>query len=55
MNTLKGHNNIVRSVAFSNMVDKIVSGSDDYTIKIWDSETGLCLNTLLGHNNVLIQ
>ena len=32
------------------MHDKIVSGSDDNTIKVWD-ENGVCVSTLVGHTN----
>ena len=28
----------------------IASGSADYTVKIWNSSTGECLNTLEGHS-----
>ena len=31
------HSDIIRSVAFSPDGTKIVSGSDDMTIKVWDS------------------
>jgi len=40
--TLKGHRNKIQSVVFSPDGDKIVSGSGDRTIKIWDlSDPGL--------------
>ena len=32
---------------------KILSGTYDDTIKIWDSETGNCLNTLNGHTHCI--
>ena len=31
--------------------EKIISGSADKTIKIWEIESGKCLNTLKGHND----
>ena len=31
------HSNVIRSVTFSPDGTKIVSGSDDKTIKVWDS------------------
>jgi WD40 repeat protein len=33
---------------------RIVSGSYDETIKVWDSDTGDCLKTLRGHTTVVM-
>jgi len=38
--TLEGHSDILLSVAFSPNGTRIVSGSDDELVKIWDTETG---------------
>ena len=38
--TLTGHLDYVRSVAFSEDGNRVVSGSNDNLIKIWNSETG---------------
>jgi len=38
--TLTGHSDYVRSVAFSPDATRIVSGSADKLVKIWDAETG---------------
>jgi WD40 repeat protein len=35
---MNAHSNTIRSVAFSLDGTKIVSGSDDKTIKVWDSD-----------------
>ena len=50
LQTLKGHSEGVLSVAYSPDGTKIISGSFDRTIKIWDANTGECLKTLEGHS-----
>ena len=47
---MEGHSHYVWSVAYSPDGTKIVSGSYDNTIKIWDANTGACLQTLTGHS-----
>ena len=48
---LKGHINSVTSVAFSPDGKKIVSGSYDQTIRVWDAETGKeIIQPLEGHS-----
>jgi WD40 repeat protein len=63
LQTLKGHSNWVRSVAWSptplsSPLERnggsqgrylLASGSDDQTIKLWEIETGECQQTLQGH------
>ena len=49
LQTLNGHSKTVNSVAYSPDGTKIVSGSDDETIKIWDANKGEHLQTLRGH------
>ncbi|KAL4912441.1 hypothetical protein BDW62DRAFT_206493 [Aspergillus aurantiobrunneus] len=51
LQTLEGHSHWVQSVAFSPDGQKIVSGSSDETIKLWDAQTGLALQTLEGHSH----
>src|SRR5205823_6577682 len=47
--TLQGHNILVWSVAFSPDGKRIVSGSFDQTVKVWDAQTGRQELTLRGH------
>jgi WD40 repeat protein len=44
-----GHTAKVTSVEFSSTGDKMVTGSEDGTAKIWDAETGALIHTLPGH------
>src|SRR5438477_9384930 len=47
--TLNGHTSGVMSVAFSHDGKKIVSGSWDKTLRVWDAESGLTIfGPLLG-------
>ncbi len=41
--SLRGHEDRVRSVSFSTNGTKLASGSDDGTIRLWDVESGHCL------------
>ena len=47
--SFKGHHDWVYTLVIFNR--KIISGSEDKTIKIWDSKTGECEMTLSGHTN----
>ena len=46
---LKGHRGSVASVAFHPFNDILVSGAEDGLIKLWDLESGDCLQSLKGH------
>jgi len=46
--TLEGLSGVVNSVAWSSDGKWIVSGSDDYLVKIWDAETGALVSSFLG-------
>jgi len=48
---LMGHTDIVSSASFSPDGTKVVSGSYDQTVRIWDAVTGECEQTLEGHSD----
>ncbi len=48
--TLAGHSHTISSCSFSPDGAKIVSGSFDKTLKLWDASTGLELATLAGND-----
>uniref|UniRef100_A0A8J7CXB3 WD40 repeat domain-containing protein n=2 Tax=Desmonostoc muscorum TaxID=1179 RepID=A0A8J7CXB3_DESMC len=47
--TLSGHTAPVRALALSPSGQILASGSDDKTIKLWQTTTGVLLHTLTGH------
>jgi len=52
IHTLSGHTGHVSCVSV--LPDgRIVSGSNDCTLRIWDASSGRCINTLSGHTNVV--
>ena len=48
MYLLSGHADNVRSVGFSADGSKVVSGSNDKTVKIWNADSGEVIQTLSG-------
>ncbi|KAK3291304.1 uncharacterized protein B0H64DRAFT_349303 [Chaetomium fimeti] len=49
LQTFEGHNDPVYSVAFSPDGSRIVSGSADHTIRVWDATSGMEVRKLEGH------
>ena len=52
LKTLRGHLGAVTSVAFSPDGQRIVTGSDDHTAKVWEAASGRELLTLKGHRRM---
>ncbi|MEG4112470.1 nSTAND1 domain-containing NTPase [Microcoleus sp. Pol12B3] len=50
-NTLGGHTKSVNSVSFSRNGKLLATGSDDNTVKLWDTTTGKEITTLIGHTD----
>nr|WP_317891623.1 WD40 repeat domain-containing protein [Tolypothrix sp. PCC 7601] len=48
-----GHQDSVTSIAFSSDGQKLASGSEDKTIKLWDMTTGKLLQTFNGHSGLI--
>ncbi|WP_185747446.1 WD40 repeat domain-containing protein [Humibacillus xanthopallidus] len=46
---LVGHRNVVRAVAFSPGGGRVISGSDDWTVRVFDIGSGVQLGDLIGH------
>lgn len=51
--TLTGHTDFIRCVSFLSGNEKVISGSDDSKIKIWDIKTGLCEKTFEEHTDFI--
>jgi serine/threonine protein kinase len=51
--TLRGHAGPLRAVCFSPDGSRIVSGSEDETVKVWDAHTGQETLTLKGHTGTV--
>jgi WD40 repeat protein len=51
--TFYGHKNRVLSVDFSPNGTKLLSGSSDEKVKLWDVSTGKLLHTFIGHNEIV--
>ncbi len=49
LRTLEGHMDGVHAVALTPDGRTAISGSGDYSLKVWDLATGACLRTLEGH------
>lgn len=45
---LEGHTEAVRALTLCG-TDKVISGSDDTTVRAWDLNTCKCLNIMYGH------
>ncbi|MDB6124829.1 MAG: hypothetical protein JWQ71_3822 [Pedosphaera sp.] len=54
LHTLRGHRGWIGRIAWSQNGRILASPSRDKTIKLWDGETGMLLNTLTGHTDDVV-
>lgn len=52
--TLESHRDAINCVAFHPVFSSIASGSDDYSIKVWDWEAGELERTIKGHTRAVL-
>jgi WD40 repeat protein len=50
---LEGHSGWVTGVVFSPDGSRMVSSSEDQTVRVWDVQTGQCQHTLKGHSGTV--
>ncbi len=51
LKSLTGHSNLIKSFELDEIFNRVISGSIDGTIKIWNFETGECIYTLNNHKS----
>jgi len=49
-----GHIASVYCASFDRTSSRIITGSDDYLVKVWNAETGWLIHTLRGHQDVVV-
>ncbi|XRB11979.1 EF-hand domain-containing protein [Pseudoscourfieldia marina] len=53
LNNMTGHSEYVTSASYSADGTRIVSASQDKTVRVWDATTGACLSVLEGHSGAV--
>ena len=53
LKTLQGHTADVNALCLLGDGVTLASGSDDNTIRFWNTKTGACVNTLQGHTDIV--
>jgi WD40 repeat protein len=53
--TMRGHAQRIECASFDDTGERIVTGSIDRTVRVWNTRTGELLTTLLGHESPVMQ
>src|SRR5258705_1273217 len=51
---LEGHTDHCRCITFSPDGGRLISGSDDFSVRLWDISTGALLRVMEGHSDVVL-
>ncbi|MBW4515807.1 MAG: hypothetical protein KME11_11330 [Timaviella obliquedivisa GSE-PSE-MK23-08B] len=54
LRTLQGHHQRVYGIAFSPDGQQLITGSEDQTVRLWETSTGECLRVLSGHDRFVL-
>lgn len=54
MFAIQGHIQPIYCALFDRTGTRIITGSDDFLVKIWNADTGWLIHTLRGHTNVIV-
>ncbi|MBW4661725.1 MAG: NACHT domain-containing protein [Drouetiella hepatica Uher 2000/2452] len=54
LRTLKGHGGRIYGIAFLLDSDRLITGSEDQTLRLWEISTGNCLRVFEGHSRYVL-
>eukprot|EP01135_Chromosphaera_perkinsii_P010379 Nk52_evm51s2118 gene=Nk52_evmTU51s2118 len=47
---LRGHEDVISAAEWNSSGEKVITGAWDRSVKLWDCESGSCIQTLIGHD-----
>lgn len=48
---LSGHTDVINCIVYCSELDKVISGSQDNTARVWNASTVECVHVLQGHTD----